>query len=97
MGKEWITEKNLILLNDDPKCTGEITWQNKISKSAIDFLLINQSMYDRFKHMKIDENKEKLDLSDHNMISATFSIICNQQKQYNETKEIRYLKISNDT
>ena len=47
--------------------------------------------------MKIDENKEKTDLSDHNIVSATFSVLCNQEDQYSETKEIKYLKINDDT
>ena len=84
-------------MNGDQKCEGEITWQSKVSKSAIDFVLVNQCMYDKFRYMKIDENKEKTDLSDHNIVSATFSVLCNQEDQYSETKEIKYLKINDDT
>lgn len=75
---------------------GEITWQNKNETSVIDFLLVNQRMYDRFISMKIDENNDKFDISDH-MISTTFSIKCKKQKRHNETIAIRYLKIDNDT
>ena len=62
----WITDKNLILLNGDPRCSGEITWENRGFKSSIDFILVNQTMYSKFNHMKIDEEKSQFDLSDHN-------------------------------
>lgn len=67
-------DKNLILSNGDQKYEGEITWDGRGFQSAIDFILVNQSMYGKFINMIIDERKEKYDLSDHNLLTAYFDI-----------------------
>ena len=69
---DMILEYNLAILNCDMKCEGEITWSNKNSGSAIDFVLASMNIQKHFIHMKIDENKEEYDLSDHNLITAVF-------------------------
>lgn len=68
-----MTEWNLILLNRDEKCEGEYTWErNHILKSATDFVLVNELMYNKFRNMRIDEEKSICDLSDHNLIGTQF-------------------------
>lgn len=75
---DWMTNYSLILLNGDEKCEGTNTWERGNQNSAIDFMLVNNKMYDRFKHLHIDENKEQYDASDHNLMTATFRL--NKQK-----------------
>ena len=55
-----IEKWNLILLNGDEKCEGVITRRQRIIGSAIDFILVNQEMYNFFESMNIDEDKEKV-------------------------------------
>lgn len=58
-----MTEHNMILLNDDSRCTGTYTWNRDQQKSVIDYVLVNQDMYNIYKWMNIDENQELTDIS----------------------------------
>ena len=70
-----IMEKwNLILLNGDNECVGEITRRQGDIGSTIDFILVNQAMYKYFEKMTVDENKDQFDLSDHCLLEATFKM-----------------------
>lgn len=93
----WIENKNLILLNGDPNCSGEITWESRDMKSAIDFIMMNQELYNRFMYMNIDEQKEKYDLSDHNVLSVLMQLSIEKCKYSNKVEEITYMKITEDT
>ena len=83
---------SLQLLNGDMKCEGEITWCRGEQRSVIDFVLVNEAMYKRFHEMKVDENKEKYDLSDHNLIEVNFRMDVKKTKNLNTTsyKETTY-------
>ena len=70
----WLDDYNLTLLNLDEKCEGAFTRTIKDQKSIVDYVLINKKMYNRFKEMKIDENKEIYDRSDHNLITVNFMV-----------------------
>ena len=87
----FMTGQNMILINDAGKCTGTVTWRRRSQENTIDFLLMNNAVYNiRFcRRMQIDENQEKLDISDHNLIEwsslkwkLTMSII---KERENET------------
>ena len=71
---DFIERWNLVLLNGDEACTGEITRIQGDQRSAIDFKIVNQALYKFFQSMSIDENKEKFDLSDHCLMESTFEI-----------------------
>ena len=79
---DWMITFNLILLNGDANCSGEITWHSRGIDSAIDFVFVNNLMYDKYINMHIDENKEKFDLSDHNMVSVYFNIFFGSPKLF---------------
>ena len=64
-----INEQDLLMMNIDAKCTGEITWEQGSSKSVIDYVLVSHSMYDKIEIMRIDDKWEILKLSDHNLIN----------------------------
>ena len=79
---EWLNEYDLILLNYDDRCTGEVTWKraNGNQKSTVDYILVNEAMYDKFTDMIIDEEEEIYDQSDHNLLSARFQITRKERK-----------------
>ena len=79
---DMIEENDLILLNIDERCRGIYTWERGDSRSAIDLVMVNDVAVARFREMEIDENKEKNDLSDHNLITIWFTI-----KKEQKTKE----------
>ncbi|CAL4106290.1 unnamed protein product, partial [Meganyctiphanes norvegica] len=71
---KWLNEYNLTMLNLDDRCEGTTTWEARDQKSTVDFVLVNQKMYSRFIEMEIDEKREKIDISDHNLITVTFKM-----------------------
>ena len=93
---------NLTILNLHDKCEGEATWSRNNLSSTIDFVLINEKMNNAFTGMNIDENQERCDLSDHNLIEVNFRwntrINWNKEQErlqnlYYKTDRHRYLKI----
>ncbi|XP_068203194.1 uncharacterized protein PF3D7_1120000-like [Palaemon carinicauda] len=88
---EVINNKNLILLNVDEKCKGTYTWERGDQRSAIDLVLVNKEMYEYFNEMNIDEEKVKVDISDHNLIEVEVSVkakIENYKKRILERKYV---------
>ena len=62
---------NLVMLNGDQRCLGEITRVQGKQRSTID-VLVNQCAYNIFTKMEVDEDKKKFDLSDHCLIEVLF-------------------------
>ena len=48
---DLIDKNNLILLNGQPECKGEITWQQRECKIIIDYLIIDAELHQRFEKM----------------------------------------------
>ena len=46
---DLIDNNNLILSNGYADCKGEITWQQRERKDTIDYLMVNEEMYQSFK------------------------------------------------
>ena len=66
---------DLMLLNaDTTKCEGLYTRTEKDSKSAIDLVLVNSRMYNLCKKMNIDEEKDIISFSDHNLIEIKLNL-----------------------
>ena len=88
-------ECSLIMLNLDEACRGVITREEGRHKSVIDFVLVNEFLYDDFVKMDIDENKELFDLSDHCMIRIDFRF---GLKGSNEGvhKNVEYYRVKDD-
>ena len=82
---ELMERYNLILLNADDRCEGKITRSFRQEKSAIDFVLVNEKLYENYKSLRIDEEKEYYDLSDHCMLE-TFFVWENQRTQSKKEK-----------
>ena len=94
-----ILKLNLVILNCDLLCKGEITWSSRGQKSSIDFILASTNMQQKLTCMKIDESKEEYDLSDHNLITAIFEFrkVGKRESKTNARKEKWfYSTIAND-
>lgn len=87
---EWLGQYSLTLLNSDEKCERKYTWQKADQKSCIDFILTNGSMYDKFKHMKVDENNLEIDVSDHNLITVHFGFEGEEGQEVTEGRHDNY-------
>ena len=96
---DWLEIYNLVMLNDDFRCKGEITWKRNEHESVIDFVLVTQKLYKEYKEMEIDEEKQYFDLSDHNLIEVTLErkdkITKTAEKERWETHE--YYKTDKDS
>lgn len=69
----------LIMLNDNEKCTGEITWSRKQHSWVIDFVIATDKFYKKFQ-IFIDEKQEKFSFSDHNFIDIVVKV--KDKKEY---------------
>ena len=69
MVKEWIEKFDLTLMNADDKCKGTYTWSARGQRSAIDMVFVNRRLYEACGEMRIDEEKDIIDSSDHCLIS----------------------------
>ena len=67
---EWIGNYQLIMLNTEERCEGTFTRVNKDQKTTVDYILVNRKIYDLVEEIKIDENKEIIDGSDHVIMSV---------------------------
>ena len=86
-----IMEKfNLILLNGDDGCEGEITREENGRRSAIDFILINDRMYTKFIKMSIDEDKNIYSLSDHCLIELNIEIKVKVSNKIIDKEVVKY-------
>ena len=70
MIEEWIIKHNLNHLNQSEECVGTYTFSTKNGKSAIDHMLVNDTMFTGFKGMHIDEERMFLEFSDHCLVRA---------------------------
>ena len=88
---------NLIMMNlDDNKTTGAVTWQRAEQKSSIDYVLVNYKMYNKLKSMIIDEDREIIGISDHNLICVNIEIMKPKKKKVEDYEEYSYFKMSED-
>ena len=62
----------------DEKTKGIVTWERATQRSTIDYALANREMHKIFLEMTIDEEREVLDLSDHNLIEIKINITRNK-------------------
>ena len=86
----WIEKYKLKLLNLDEKCEGKYTRVRGEQKTTIDYILVNENIYERFEGMHIDEEKEIIEGSDHTLISVKLKIEKNKNIEKAEWKEITY-------
>ena len=76
---DLIEHYNLILANCDDRCIEVTTREENGHKSVIDFIMVNSVLYDYFVEMRIDEQKEKFDLSDHCLVKMDLATDKNEE------------------
>ena len=70
MGKKY----NMVMLNMYGKCKGVYTFSRGNSKTAVDYVMVNERMHNIFENMEIDEDKELFQDSDHHLVSSFYKI-----------------------
>ena len=95
-----INSYDLILINTDPMCKGEITREQSNVKSVIDFVLVNSIMYPNLRKMTVDDDEidRKMDISDHNLITVNLEMQKLKPNNYTQPGEnIKFYKINDVT
>ena len=69
-----MTENNIIMLNYTDKCKGTYTWSRGQSRIVIDFVIVNSLSFRICDQMEIDEQQEKIDLTDHNLFEISLKL-----------------------
>ena len=85
---EWIDKLNLILLNGDEKCKGTYTRVEGNTKTAIDMVMVNKKMYEACEEMIIDEDKEEIKFSDHNLVTIKIGLRGRGGVNFGKDKEV---------
>jgi len=84
---------NLAMLNADDRCEGKYTRMERGECSVIDYMLVDEKMYDKFLEMRIDEGKENFDLSDHCLMTAKFKISEGSRRWAGKWETWEYYKV----
>ena len=75
MLEEWVNNQGLFHLNKSDLCEGVYTYGRPGKpKSAIDHVMVNTKMSECFRGMRVGENAEELNISDHNLIRSWFKV-----------------------
>ena len=74
MLEDWVNKLDMHHLNLTEQCTGTYTFRSKNDKSAIDHILVNEQLFEKYLGMHIDEDKMQLDISDHSVVRAWFKL-----------------------
>ena len=95
---KWIEDYNLIMVNNETICEGKYTWNSRGSRSVIDYVLASSEMYPFIAKMKIDEQNEIFDLSDHNLIDLELQVSrkTNEEERYAEKLEKDYISTNGE-
>ena len=87
MIEDWVGNMDLIHLNRSEKCVGRYTFgRPEGRKSAIDHVIVNTKMGECFRGMRVDENAEELNISDHNLIRSWFKVGRERGASWGKTK-----------
>ena len=70
---DWTNRFDLTLMNGDSKCEGIYTRSRLGIDTAIDMVLMNRRLYETCRGVKIDEDRDVMQISDHNLVSVEFN------------------------
>merc|ERR1711895_56589 len=97
MIESWMVKKDMHLLNYTDECIGIYTFETPNGHSAIDHILTNDTMAEKYLGMFIDEERSLLNISDHNLVRAWFKINPGHKKpKWNKTTTKTITWISRD-
>ena len=80
MLEDWVNNFDLHHLNTTDKCTGKYTFHSLNGRSAIDHVLINDTLFENFVGMHIDEDRTMLSISDHSLVRVWFRLGNDKEK-----------------
>ena len=80
MVEDWTTFFDLHHLNITDQCTGKYTFHSKNGRSAIDHVLVNSTLLDKYIGMHIDEDRIMLSISDHSLLRVWFKLRTNDNR-----------------
>merc|ERR1711913_265927 len=89
MIERWTEQLNMHHLNYTEECSGTYTFHSLNGHSAIDHVLVNNTLQEKYKGMYIDESRSMLNISDHNLVRTWFRInpVDNKPKWNKTTKK----------
>ena len=90
----WVENYNMVMLNMDERCKGVYTWSRGDSKTAIDYVMVNEAVYNIFERMEIDEEKEWFEDSDHHLVSSFYKVRDSGINNFNgeKWKTVKFLR-----
>merc|ERR1711874_780413 len=74
MIEKWTDQMDMHHLNYTEKCNGTYTFQSLNGQSAIDHVLVNNTLQEKYIGMYINEDRHMLNISDHNLVRTWFRI-----------------------
>ena len=80
MIEDWTTNFDLHHLNITDQCTGTYTFHSKNGRSAIDHVLVNGTLLDKYVGMHIDKDRIMLSVSDHSLLRVWFRLGTNDNR-----------------
>merc|ERR1711874_907306 len=80
MLEDWVNNYDLHHLNTIERCTGKYTFHSLNGRSAIDHVLINNTLLDNYVGLYIDEDRTILSISDHSLIRVWFRLGNDKEK-----------------
>ena len=89
MVEKWSYALGMHHLNCSEQCTGLYTFDSLNGRSAIDHVLVNSTLHTKYIGMFINETRDLLNISDHNLIRTWFKLNpgFNKPKWKNVTKK----------
>merc|ERR1711874_943169 len=70
MIERWTEQLNMHHLNYTEECSGTYTFQSLNGRSAIDHVLVNNTLQEKYIGMYINEDRHMLSISDHNLVKT---------------------------
>merc|ERR1711913_164238 len=80
MLEKWTEKYDVYHMNTFDSCNGTYTFQSLNGKRAIDHVLANNTLLNKYISMHIDEEKTMLNISDHNLVRVWFQLGTNNNK-----------------
>merc|ERR1711874_124890 len=72
--EKWTEQMDMHHLNYTEECVGTYTFESPNGRSAIDHVLVNNTLQEKYIGMYINEDRNMLNISDHNLVRTWFKI-----------------------
>jgi len=87
MIEDWTERLGMHRLNQSDKYTGTYTYGEEGGRrNAVDHIIVNGELIQKFRGMHIDEDRIDLNISDHNLMRAWFNIGVQEEIKWKRSK-----------